>query len=157
MKIPDIVLDKKWTRILGAYLLCLVSFQIYVYLCIEDIGNIFLYDPRIGLYGALEMLFHGKMKMSEMMFIEWMSAAWLGSIAVLMCFERPVIRIYIISESMLFILNITVIAIVAYVNYNSSHGFPTPLIRAAFVMMVPTTIIPFTLIAIGATVMKKKV
>jgi hypothetical protein len=156
MKIPDIMLDKKWTRILGAYLLCLASFQTYIYLCIEDVGNIFLYDPRIGLYSILEMLFHGKIAMTEMMLIEWMSAAWLGFIAVLMCSGRSVIKTYIVIEALLFVLNITVIAILACKNIASTEGLRSLLIQTAPIVMIPTTIIPFAIILMRATITWRK-
>ncbi len=154
MKIPDIILDKTWTRILGVYLLCIVSFQVFVYLQIENIGNIFIYDPRIGLHAMLEMLFHGKMEMPEMMLIEWLTAAWLGCIAVLMVLGKSLIRTYVISESILFILNVVIVAILICENCGFLDEFPAHIIRAALVMMIPATIIPFLLIAARASIIR---
>jgi len=96
------------------------------------------------------------MEMTEIMLIEWMSAAWLGIIAALMCSGRSIIKTYIVTESLLFVLNIIAIAILACQNIDSSEGLRSLLIRTAPIVMIPTTIIPFAIILMRATITWKR-
>jgi len=156
MKIPAIILDKKWTRILGAYLLCIVSFQIYIYVKLQSgIDIIFYFDPRIGLSALLE----GPLRIPKLyvLLVEWISAVWIGGIAALMLLgKNTIIRTYIVSEILLFLPNLMFAVLVVYFNVRPVTGFSIRELFCPLLVMLYTTIVPFFLIFMRATIMWRK-
>jgi len=155
MKIPDITLDMRWTRILGFYLLCLVTFQIYIYGQLKNgIDILFYFDPRIGLAFLLNGLLG--IDKSVVMLIEWLSAFLIGSIALVLFIGRPIVKIYIVSEVLLSLPNLIFTILVLCINMHPAHGFSIRELFCPLLVMLYTTIVPFLLIIMRATLIWRK-
>src|SRR3989304_1576735 len=96
----------RWARILGAYLLLLVSAQIVIYLTIkDDPGRDYVpfNDPRWALHVVEALTFHGP----QYRYLTWFSVVCVGIIAALNLI-RPCnswIRLYIVVEAVFILPN----------------------------------------------------
>jgi len=157
VNIPDIVLDKNRTRILGTYLAMIASFQIYIYVQINaGMDILFYFDPRIGILAFREVLSHQTTEKLTVPLVEWLSAAWIGGIALLMVLgKNTIVKVYIISEMILFLPNLLFAVFVVYFNVRPVTGFSIRELFCPLLVMLYTTIVPFLLISMRAKIVQK--
>lgn len=139
------MIDPKWIRILGCYLLCIAGWQCFIY-SQDDSANLQLlyFDPRIGITAILEDVL--RISRYDSILFDWLIAGWLGVLGILMIVGKSIIRTYVISELILSAPNFVFFWLVIIVNMNPAHGFSIRELYYPVIMMVITTIMPFMII-----------
>jgi hypothetical protein len=88
---------RKSTRWLGAYLFGLCLYQIGIYRWPG--GPPFILDPRAGI--PVLLINHFSFDNKVIYPVEWITAAWLVLMAVMICFRGQFLQVYLISEFVL--------------------------------------------------------
>jgi hypothetical protein len=134
------------TKTLGAYLVVAGILQTCLYLVMSMPGDhlwLTYFDPRLAIF-FLEIGLRGPELVTPWIF-SWLSAVWIIAIGLLMLFNRPWVKTYIISEIVLSLPNMVLFVGIIWANLNAAHGFSIGELFLPVLIMIPFTLVPLTL------------
>lgn len=112
----------KW---LSVYLFIASLLQTCIYAALswspQKLGAIFYFDPRIGLFFIESGIRGAELRVPGI--LQWLSAICLLLISLLLLISRPILKTYIIFETIASIPNLFFFVVIALANLSPAHGF----------------------------------
>ena len=131
-------------KILGCFLLVVCLLQVAIYLTLSLSNGkadwLIYFDPRLGLF-YFESGLRGREEVVPTL-LRWITAIWVLGLALILLAGRPLIKVYIASELILFVPNVLFVVAIVWANLSPAHGFSTGELFIPLSVMMMFSVVP---------------